>query len=185
MSQLSLLDIGTLTKEVPFRNTYITVYGLNADAIFMLMSKFSGVKNLVEQTSNTSDLNPKSFANLGAEAMQEIIAACTLNREEYSTLKAWRNALSADAKRAQKLPFDTQMAILEAAIELTFPEGTGPFVARILSMMEKLGIKDLINKIQAADLLPKDSDMTSQQLSSAALQTGTTKRVSGALHLDS
>jgi hypothetical protein len=115
---VSLLDIADLAKTVPVRGKDLTVLGLSARDVVHLFGKFPELRALM--AGKASELTPEAIMKLAPAAVAAVIAAGT--------------GSAGDAKAeavAARLAIGEQVEILAAIFELTFPQGIGPFVARL------------------------------------------------------
>lgn len=117
-----LLDIGDLTEEVPLgKNKSLSVSGLTADDLFFLIKTFPEIKALLER--RFSQITPQSLMDSTPVALATIIACGTGERENKTAIE-----------RARRLPAPTQLRIVNAIFDLTFPEGIGPFVEEMIRL---------------------------------------------------
>jgi hypothetical protein len=123
---LSLLDIGPISETVKVgerdgKPIMIDVYGVSTKGILSLFMRFPEVR----QWFRGGGIDPKQLAGEAPDAIAAIIAAgCGEPGNE------------AAEETAGKLPVEAQLDILEAIGRLTFKNGFGPFVKRIVSLAE-------------------------------------------------
>lgn len=124
----SLLDIGPLTETVTVAGKTINIYGVTPEGFFVLISTFPEIKQLADLKSAA---NAGSLMQAAPASIAMVIALATTDRADYLTHAEWRVALDRAAKVASRLGVHHQIAIVNAAIRMTFPEGVGPFVAEM------------------------------------------------------
>ena len=66
------------------------------------------------------------------------LALVTTDRSQYKTLVEWRNAIETAAAIAINLSAHHQMAIFQAGLRLTFPDGIGPFMRGVEMLAESI-----------------------------------------------
>ena len=100
----------------------IEVYGVSAKGIFAIFQRFPEIQSWFKG----GKIDPKMLINEAPDAIASIIAAgCGEPGNEVAE------------ETAGRLPADTQLDILEAIGRLTFKNGFGPFVKRIVSLAEQ------------------------------------------------
>lgn len=117
----SLLDIGPLTEEVDIHGTKVTVNGLSAADIFRLFADFPDMGLLLKTGEGSAQ---DVVMQLAPELLAKIIAMAT-GAPHDKEIEA----------KAKMLGAADQLAILMAVQRLSFPEGLGPFIERVTSLM--------------------------------------------------
>jgi hypothetical protein len=115
---VSLLDIADLTKSVPVRGKEVTVFGISAQDVVYLLGKFPELRSLM--AGNRAELTPEAMLKLAPAAVAAVVAAGTGSAGDEK----------AEAVAA-RLAIGEQVEIIAAIFELTFPQGIGPFVAKL------------------------------------------------------
>ncbi len=113
---LSLLDLGKLQETVMLGDQEITVTGINMKDIFALLQRFPTLMQVFQG----------SMVEAMKSAPDAIAAVITAATDEVNNLEAEAVAAA--------LPIETQLDILEAVGRLTFRNGFGPFVNRLVEM---------------------------------------------------
>ncbi len=125
----SLLDIGPLTKEVTVGGNTVHVHGVTPEGMFFLLAKFPALQELFTRGSKNVDMT--AMRVVAPECLAFALAVATTDRASYDTVKAWAEDVTKASKVAVGLTAHIQMAIFEAAVELTFPDGVGPFILAV------------------------------------------------------
>jgi hypothetical protein len=121
---LSLLDIGPLYELVPAPNgKKLRVYGVSAKGIFAVFQRFPEVGSWFKGGKKVD------MAPLIAEAPDAIAAVIAAGCGKPGDMQA--------EEVAGLLPVETQLDVLEAIGRLTFKNGFGPFVQRIVALSEQ------------------------------------------------
>jgi hypothetical protein len=116
---LSLADIGEACEDVPVRDSFLRVYGLAAEDVLGLLNKYPEVlSKALKGAAKISD-----FVKAAPEVIGAIIAKASREEDE-----------DAATEIARRIPLETQMNILEAVGRLTFTDGFGPFVKRVMAL---------------------------------------------------
>lgn len=115
---VSLLDIADQQKTVTIRDKDVAVFGISAQDIVYLFGKFPELRLLM--SGKQADLTPETLLKLAPGAVAAAIAA--------GTGSAGNENAEAVAAR---LGLGEQLDLLAAIFELTFPQGVGPFVAKL------------------------------------------------------
>jgi hypothetical protein len=115
---VSLLDIGDATEEVTVRGKSLTITGVSAKGVLVLLDRFPEVRKLL--TNFGKDVKAKDLLELAPEAIACVIA-CASGSPGNKKAEAV----------AASLGVGDQLEILEATLRLTFPQGLGPFVAKL------------------------------------------------------
>ena len=122
---LSLLDIGPVSEKVQVGSKLLNVYGISAKGIFAVFQRFPEVRTwFTVKQGQKIDLQ-----KLIAEAPDAIAAIIAAGCGEPGNAAA--------EETAGTIPVDTQLDILEAIGRLTFKNGFGPFVQRIVALSEQ------------------------------------------------
>lgn len=116
---LSLLDIGVDFRLVPVGKKKLRVQGISAESIFAVFARFPEVRSWL----TPAGLKVDDMVKNAPAAIAAVIAACTGSPG---------NAKAEAVARA--LPIETQLDIVEAVAALSFKNGFGPFVQRIVAL---------------------------------------------------
>jgi len=138
---VSLLDIADQQKTVTIRDKDVAVFGISAQDIVYLFGKFPELRLLM--SGKQADLTPETLLKLAPGAVAAAIAAGTGSAGDEN----------AEAVAA-RLGLGEQLDLLAAIFELTFPQGVGPFVAKL----------DALGLLKSAD----DASGWAQDMSSPA-----------------
>jgi hypothetical protein len=115
---VSLLDIADQQKTVTIRDKDVAVFGISAKDIVYLFGKFPELRLLM--SGKQTDLTPETLLKLAPGAVAAAIAAGTGSAGDEQ----------AEAVAA-RLGLGEQLDLLAAIFDLTFPQGVGPFVAKL------------------------------------------------------
>jgi hypothetical protein len=115
---VSLLDIADQQKTVTIRGKDVAVFGISAQDIVYLFGKFPELRLLM--SGKQADLTPETLLKLAPGAVAAAIAAGTGSAGDEN----------AEAVAA-RLGLGEQLELLAAIFDLTFPQGVGPFVAKL------------------------------------------------------
>ena len=115
---VSLLDIADQQKTVTIRDKDVAVFGISAQDIVYLFGKFPELRLLM--SGKQADLTPETLLKLAPGAVAAAIAAGTGAAGDEN----------AEAVAA-RLGLGEQLDLLAAIFDLTFPQGVGPFVAKL------------------------------------------------------
>jgi len=144
----SLLDIGPLTEEVPVGGSKsITVYGVTPEGFFFLLEKFPVLQDMF---ANGQEVNMEALRKVAPESIAYVLAVATTSRA-YMTQQDWLDIVEATANVALNLNATTQMALFQAALRLTFPDGIGPFIAGVEALTAS------INRVTGETVQPTTS----------------------------
>lgn len=124
-SGLSLLDIGPLYEDVPYGKRKVRVYGVSAAGILSVFQRFAEIGQWFRGSSNGAKVDVKKLMAEAPAAIGAIIAAGCGSPGDAKAEKI-----------AGLIPADTQLDILEAIGRLTFKNGFGPFVKRIVALSD-------------------------------------------------
>lgn len=114
----SLLDIAPVKREVEVAGTKLEVGGVSSLGIAYLLQKFPELRRLFGGKS--ADLTPERLMEAVPEAIAAIIASGC--------------GFPGDARAeavASSLSVGDQISLVTEILELTMPEGFGPFVAKV------------------------------------------------------
>lgn len=117
---LSLLDIGPLYEDVDYGTRKLRVYGVSAEGIVSVFQRFPEIRTWFQ---GGGTVNIKMLIEQAPGAFAAVIAAATGTPGSEKAEKI-----------ARLIPAETQLDILEAIGRLTFKNGFGPFVARIVAL---------------------------------------------------
>lgn len=118
---VSLVDIIDVKRTVIIRGQEIEVEGINAEKLALLINAYPVLR--------------LAFAGRGAEMSADIIIA--LGPDIAASIIAAAIGKCGDEKEeaaAAKLTIGEQLALLATIIEMSFPDGFGPFVERLRSL---------------------------------------------------
>lgn len=118
---VSLVDIIDVKKSVTIRGKAIEVEGINAEALGQLIVSFPELR--LAFAGKASEMSPQSIIALGPKIVVAIIAAAIGKFGD-----------PAEEAAAAKLTIGEQLALLTAIADVTFPDGFGPFVAKLKSL---------------------------------------------------
>jgi hypothetical protein len=125
---VSLIDIADQTKTVRVREKDVTVYGLSAADIALLLGRFPELRMIV--SGRQADITPDMMIKMAPSAVAAAITAGTGHGgdEKHEAIAA-------------RLAAGDQLELLAVIFELTFPAGVGPFVQRLdaLGMLKAAG----------------------------------------------
>src|SRR5215475_10023613 len=116
-----LLDIApsTSVEAVKLGDRFVTVHGLHADAIALILSRFPHLSSLLAGI----DAGPQLIAQFGSAIGPIIAAGCGhLGEEKYE-------------QHAAKLMIEDQLKLIKAIIGLTFPKGVTSFVTALTAFL--------------------------------------------------
>jgi hypothetical protein len=120
----SLLDIGPLTEEVAVNGKQVSVYGVTPEGFFYLLDKFPALQKMM----GSDGVDVDKLREIAPNSIAYAIAVATTNRSMYPSSVDWLEAVQATANVAMNLSAHYQMALFQAALRLTFPDGIGPFM---------------------------------------------------------
>jgi hypothetical protein len=125
-----LLELGPMTVEVTVRGSSLTLWPLSVDDVIKLFSEFPQLVGLV--TDNKSD-RAGAVKDIGPLAIAKVIACST---GELNNPKA--------IEVAKNLGVGKTTEIVDKIMEITFEDGVGPFVERLVRRTSD--VNDLTNK---------------------------------------
>ena len=131
----SLLDIGPLTEEVSVNGKNVSVYGVTPEGFFYLLEKFPMLRELFGGESKNIDM--ETVRKVAPESIAYALAVATTNRS-YFTHAQWLEVVEATANVAMNLSAHYQMALFQASLRLTFPEGIGPFIQGLEALTKSI-----------------------------------------------
>jgi len=125
-----LLDIApsTAVEAVKLEDRFITVRGLNGDAIASIVSRFPKLVALLD--GNADEFGPKIIAHFGSAIAPIIAAGCGHPGDEQ-----YEHA-------AANLLVEDQLKLVKAIIGLTFPKGIGSFVKTMTEFLSGTDERD-------------------------------------------
>ncbi len=118
---VSLVDIIDVRKSVTIRGNAFEVEGINAEALGRLIVAYPELRMLF--AGRAPDLSVQQVIALGPKIVASIIAAAIGKLGD-----------EAEEAAAAKLTIGEQVTIFTAVAEVTFPDGFGPFVAKLRSL---------------------------------------------------
>jgi hypothetical protein len=124
---VSLVDIIDLKKTVTIRGKALEVEGINAEKLGLLILSYPELRLMF--AGKAVELSPQGVIALGPKIVASVIAAAIGKLGD-----------EAEEAAAGKLALGEQLELLATIFELTFPDGVGPFVARLRS----LGVLDSV-----------------------------------------
>jgi hypothetical protein len=156
-----LLDIApsAAVDVVKIGDQRITVYLLSADALAYITTRFPGVRSLGTAGDNTAFIL-QLFTGFAGSIGMIIAAGCGhLGNEEYE-------------KRAAALSFEEQLTLIEAIVDLTFPNGIGSFIERLTAVANRASGGAAKQKIVKVRLKrsPSASQLSSETVSRPSMQ---------------
>jgi hypothetical protein len=124
---VGLLDIAPLQKEMTVRGVTLKVGGISATGIVDLMREFPEIKDKLAGLETI--VTPERVVQMGPEVVCGIIAA-GLGHPGDADYK----------KKASELVLGEQFDIIVKILEVTFPQGVGPFVESLRGIARDAGI---------------------------------------------
>jgi hypothetical protein len=118
---LTLLDIGAPYEQVKIGDKSLSVYGLSAENMIILLHRFPEAGKWLSPGA----VNIAEMVTAAPKLLAAVIAAATGTPSDE------------DAERiASRLSVEKQMDVLAAVSRLTFTEGFGPFVQRLAALLD-------------------------------------------------
>lgn len=141
-----LLDIADLPRTVTIQGVDLQVRGLDALDLANLIGRFDEVRALL--SGKDLEITPERLLEMVPEAIGAILAMGTGD-----------GGNPAAEERAHKLNAGDQLELLAAIIELTMPQGVGPFMVTVNRLVKAVGgaTSGAALGNQAAGNLPKES----------------------------
>lgn len=127
---VGLLDMAPSQKTETIRGKALPVTGITLAGIARIMGQFKEVERLFTGKSKPEDWTAASLMKLVPDAVSEIIAA---------GLGFPGNA--AQIKAAETLTLGEQLSLVTAILEVTMPQGIGPFVEKLSGLLSASGMK--------------------------------------------
>lgn len=119
-----LIDIAPAAEQISVRGVSLDITGVSAKGIAMLLGRFPELRKMMGGV----EVKMEKLMDLGGDVVAPIIAAGTGAPGD------------ADAEAAaSRLTISEQAEILEVVMRLTFPQGVGPFVERLVGLSGSLG----------------------------------------------
>lgn len=115
----SLTELANVPKKVKIGNAEIEVRGVSGEDLIDLMQRFPDLGKVMAGV----ETDRAAFLKKAPEAVAAIIAIGTSNGGKPDEEKAARN-----------LGLGVQVELLDAILAQTFPNGVGPFVAKLQEM---------------------------------------------------
>jgi hypothetical protein len=132
----SLLDIGPLTEEVSVNGKRVTVYGVTPEGFFYLLEKFPMLRSMFG--GGVKGVTMDMLREVAPTSIAYALAVATTDRSRYPTAPEWIAAVDATVKVAMNLSAHFQMALFQAALRLTFPDGIGPFMRGVETLADSI-----------------------------------------------
>jgi hypothetical protein len=160
---VSLVDIGPLTENVPYRGTNVPVTGLTALGLFELLKDIPELRKLMAERQLT-ETDISSLVMQFPQAVATIIVSGMGNDPSNN----------AEVGAAMKMSAGEQALFIAAILKLTFPQGVTNFVESLVALLPKnLGAPGW------------DQATKSQEPSKNASITDTESKPVGSTHQDS
>ncbi len=132
----SLLDIGPLTEEVPVNGKSVTVHGVTPEGFFYLLEKFPMLRTMFG--GGVSNITMEMLRDVAPTSIAYAIAVATTDRSACITTNEWQVEVQAAANVAMNIGAHYQMALFQAALRLTFPDGIGPFMQGVEALANSI-----------------------------------------------
>ena len=117
---LTLLDIAGTSEVVSVGDTPITVYGISIRTALKIVERFPAILKMFTEGFNFEDI-----IKVAPDAIAAIIASSLGKIGDVEEEEA-----------AERLPLDIQLEFLLAIGRLTFKNGFGPFVSRVIALAD-------------------------------------------------
>src|SRR5215471_7169986 len=144
----SLLDIALVTKKVVIRGAEIEVGGLSASDFAVLLSDYPNIRSLIDGawSRGGGKFEVKHLLTEMPGAVAEIIARGVADKS------VGHKAL---VKHAAGIGLADQSKLLLAIFEVTMPDGPGPFVDAVVSLLQgNWGAQPMTRTESEAELPP-------------------------------
>ena len=144
----SLLDIGDQSRVIPIQGVPVTLTGVTPEGFFFLMNRFPLLQNLF--TRGRTSLSMKDLEEQAPGAVAYAIAVAATDRGKFvakssdddaafaasqrEAAQAWKDQLDKVAAKVRTLATPHQMVLFDAVLNLTFPDGIGPFMQAMDSL---------------------------------------------------
>lgn len=125
----SLIDLGPLSKNVPMRGTEFRVVGVSAKTIFTLLQDIPELRLVIAGKKLDSEVI-SALIDSGGRVLAQVIAAGLGAMGDEPTIKAAEDNLAAGESAE----------LLEAIVELTFPQGIKSFVDRLVAANQSASV---------------------------------------------
>lgn len=122
---VSLVDLAPSTRTVPVGGKDLSVFGVSAEGIASLMGDFPELQKLFQ--GGTFKFDAATIQKVAPKAIAAIIAAGCDAPGNPDAIKV-----------ASRLPVGDQLAVLAVVIELTMPQGIGPFMEALDATVARL-----------------------------------------------
>lgn len=124
---VSLVDLGPASKVITLRGQDVTIRGVTAHDIFGLLNDYPELRYVLAGKKTEADVVAALIEGIPGSIGRIIAAACG-EGDNPAAIGA-----------AQALAIGEKMMVLEAAIELTFPQGVSSFVASLAKLASQAG----------------------------------------------
>ena len=124
----SLLDIAPLREKVKVNGSELEIRGVSAEDFVALLQRFP----LLQEAFAVGKFTPADLVGIAPQAIAAIIAS---GFRQFGNAEA--EAVAAD------LPLGLQVELLGAIVRLTMPNGYGPFVNAIQSVLAAVGAEQI------------------------------------------
>lgn len=162
---VSLVDIARAAETVSIRGQEVEVTGIGAGAIAALLARFPELRRMFSGREPALD----QLLAMGGEIVNAIIAAGTGAAGD-------RDAEAA----ADGLNVEEQLALLEAILRATLPNGIGPFMDKLMALGAVVGVDERSLDAAASAVAPRQkSPRPSKSSSPGAIppaMSGATRR---------
>lgn len=126
---VGLLDLAPSTRTVPVGGGQVAVLGVSALGIAAILTQFPELKKAF--SGGELKFDAESLMAYAPNAISAILAAgCGYPGNPAAITKA------------ASLPVGEQAALLDVILELTMPDGIGPFVEALTKIMDRLNFAD-------------------------------------------
>lgn len=133
---VSLVDIAPLARAVPVQGDTVSVRGVSALGVASLIMRFPELRALI--AGKDTNVTVDRIMEVAPQAVASIIAAgCGAEGDPRAE------------EVASQLPVGEQLALLTAVLELTLPNGIGPFVKQVEGLLKAVGLSESGTKARA------------------------------------